>query len=139
LYEENETFLKLLAKSKQGQHPYIGSILYSATLKDVLFEEHFGKVDFDWMLRLFHKRSSAEICMPLYNRHVCTTNLSLDNNYRTADFYYSLMTIEKYEDKYPKEVKTAFKRIHGSRARYYYLTGNMPKARSHFLRAGTGY
>ncbi len=136
LYEENKTFLKFLAKSKKGQHSYIGSILYSADLKDVLFEEHFGKVDFDWILRLFHRRSSAEICRPLYNRYVYKTNLSLDNNYRTADFYYSLMTIEKYEEKYPKEVNTAFKRIHGSRARYYYLTGNMPKARSLFLRAG---
>jgi glycosyltransferase involved in cell wall biosynthesis len=136
LYEDNITFLNLLAKSKQGQHSYIGSILYSAGLKDILFEEHFGKVDFDWILRLFHKRRSAEICRPLYNRYVSKTNLSLDISYRTADFYYSLMTIENYEEKYPKEVKTAFKRIHGSRARYYYLTGNMPKARSLFLRAG---
>lgn len=135
IYPENETFIGLLTKSKKIQQSYIGSILYSADLKDIVFEEHFGMVDFDWILRLFHKRRSAEICRVLYNRYVSENNLSLNNDYRTVDFYFSLMTIEQYEDQYPKEVKISFKRIHGTRARYFYLIGNMKKARAHFMRA----
>jgi hypothetical protein len=45
------------------------------------------------------------------------------------------LTLEGYDKLYPKETALAYKKIHGSRARYYYLTGNMQKARFYFARS----
>lgn len=134
-YEQNQTFLKKLVKSLTGQNTYLGSIIYSKELKNILFEEHFGMVDFDWVLRLFHQQASIEICKPLYVRIVGNDNLSLNDTYRKYDFYYSLMTIEEYQAQYPSQVALSYKKIHGSRARYYYLIGDMHKSRFYFLKA----
>ena len=134
-FEKNKTFLKLLTKTLIGQNTYLGSIIFRAELKNILFEENFGMIDFDWVLRLFHKSDSIEVCQSLYHRHVDESNLSLNENYRIKDFYFSLMFIERYISLYPNEVKIAYKRIHGSRARYYYLTNNMKMARFYFLRS----
>lgn len=134
-YETNKTFITKLTRSWLGQNTYLGAIFYSSKLKDLKFEEHFGMVDFDWVLRLFHQQDSIEICQPLYERFVDGSNLSLNDTYRKYDFYFSLMTLELYENQYPSEVLIAYKKIHGSRARYYYLTGNMKKARFYFLKS----
>jgi glycosyltransferase involved in cell wall biosynthesis len=134
-FAKNQTFLQLLSKSQSGQNAYLGSIIFNHELKYLLFEEHFGMVDFDWILRLFHQRESIEVCKSLYQRNVSGANLSLNEAYRIRDFYYSLMTLENYETSYPKEVSIAYKKIHGSRARYYYLLGNMKKARRYFLKS----
>jgi glycosyltransferase involved in cell wall biosynthesis len=134
-YAEDETFKTLLTKSKKGQKIYFGSLMFAAELKKHRFEEHFGKVDFDWLLRIFNGQKSVEICEALYNRYVDGHNLSLNPSYRSMDFYYSLMCIENYQQKYPSETKLAYKRIHGTRARYYYLIGDMPKARFYFTRS----
>jgi glycosyltransferase involved in cell wall biosynthesis len=136
LYPSNTTFRALLSKSRKGQNVYFGSLFYSAELKHILFEEHFGMVDFDWVLRLFEGRSSLEICAPLYNRYISGRNLSLNEAYRTNDFNYSLQTLKKYSGEYPKETHKAYKRIQGSMARYFYLVGKMAKARYHFIRSG---
>lgn len=134
-FEKNETFLKRLTKSLTGQNTYLGGIIYKKELKDILFEENFGVVDYDWLLRLLHDRDTIEVCEALYYRHVNRKNLSLNEDYRTKDFYFSLMFIEQYQELYPKEVKISYKKIHGSRARYYYLTNNMKMARRYFLRS----
>lgn len=131
-YKENETFLKLLSKEKGGQNAYLGSIIFSCSLKSILFEENFGKSDYDWVLILFHKNDSNEVCKSLYTRVVHGNNLSLNNEYRKSDFYFTLMVLENYETAYPKETKIAVKKTYGSRARYYYLTENMSKARYFF-------
>jgi len=135
LYKSNQTFIGKLTKSLKSQNTYLGSIIYNATLRDVLFEEHFGVVDYDWVLRLFHENSSIEVCSSLYNRYVDNKNLSLDESYRAKDFYYSLLFIERYEELYPREVSISNKRIHGSRARYFYMTNEMKKARKYFLKS----
>lgn len=134
-FESNQTFLKRLTKSLDGQNAYMGSIIYSSHLKNIEFEEYFGMVDFDWLLRLFHQQESIEVCQVLYERIVDGANLSLNNLYRKNDFYFSLMTIENYEAQYPLEVSIAYKKIHGSRARYYYLIGDMKKARFYFIKS----
>lgn len=134
-FDTNITFLARLTKSLKGQNAYLGSILYRKELKDVFFEENFGMVDFDWLLRLFHKNESIEISESLYYRHVENNNLSLNEGYRRRDFYYSLLTIENYLDLYPKEVSLAYKKIHGSRARFYYLINNMKLARFYFWKS----
>lgn len=135
IYPKNETFLMRLTKSLSGQNTYLGSLIFAKELGAIQFEEHFGMVDFDWVLRLFHQQESIEVCESLYTRYVSNDNLSLNENYRIKDFYYSLMHIELYENLYPQETKTAYNKIQGSRARYYYLIGNMKKARFHFLKS----
>jgi glycosyltransferase involved in cell wall biosynthesis len=136
LFSENETFLSKLSKSSNGQSTYLGSIIYSNSLQSVKFEEEFGALDYDWILRLFYNQKSAEVCSLLYNRYVEKTNLSLDEDYRKKDFEIALKTIERYASTYPIEVKKAFKKIHGSMGRYYYLMGKMKEARYFFLKAG---
>jgi len=135
LYNKNATFISKLTKSLLGQSVYLGSIIYHSNLKDILFEEEFGVVDFDWVLRLFHNRHSIEVCESLYNRYVDNSNLSLDESYREKDFLFSLQFIKQYEREYPREVNLSRKRIHGSRARYYYVMNNMKKARYYFRRS----
>lgn len=135
LYEKNETFLKKLTKNPSGQQAYLGSLIFSKKFKNIFFEEQFGMVDFDWILRLFHQQASIELCDSLYVRHVEKDNLSLNETYRQNDFTYSLLTLEHYKEQYPQETIISRKRIHGSMARYYYLMGNMKKARFYFLKS----
>lgn len=134
-YSKNQTFISKLSKSLKGQNTYIGSLIYRKELKEILFEESYGVVDFDWVLRLFYKRDAIEICDSLYNRYVDGFNLSLDEEYRKKDYDYSLLSIRSYEKEFPKEVRTSRKRINGSRARYYYLMDNMNEARKYFLKS----
>jgi glycosyltransferase involved in cell wall biosynthesis len=135
-YGNNVTFLKRLSRANSGQNVYLGSLMYRAELKEVFFEEYFGMVDYDWLLRLFHQRDSIEVCASLYDRKVTGANLSLNPFYRRKDYYYSLMAIEEYEDLYPEIVAASQRKIQGSRARFYYLLGDMPKARKYFIKSG---
>ncbi len=135
-YKQNETFCNKLMRLKNVQNTYLGSLIYNRNLNHVLFEEHFGKVDFDWILRLFYEQTSIEVNQSLYIRYVDGNNLSLNSTYRRQDFYYSLYFIEQYEERFPQQVKKGRKNIYGSRARYYYLIGNMKKARYYFFQSG---
>lgn len=135
-FKENDTFLNILKKSYAGQNAYLGSFVYSSSLKNIFFEEHFGMIDYDWLLRLFEGNSSIEICESTYIRNVELQNLSLNDTYRQYDFYYSLLFIERYESRYKKEVHEAYRRIHAIRAKYFYLTGDTRRARIFFLKAG---
>jgi glycosyltransferase involved in cell wall biosynthesis len=138
-FDKNKTFLSKLTRSTQGQNTYLGSLIFHRSLANVLFEEHFGKVDYDWVLRLFHQQTSIEICSSLYTRIVDGTNLSLNANYRRQDYYYSLYFIEQFETQYPKETRVAYKKINGSRARYFYIMNEMKKARFYFIQAGFSF
>ncbi len=132
----NETFIKKLTKSLQCQHTFLSSIIYRKELKHILFEEHFGKVDFDWILRLFHHQDSIEVNELLYTRKKYGENLSLDEQYRIIDTFYSLMSIQQFYNQYPREVEISHKRIYGTLARYYYYIGKMPLARRYLKRSG---
>jgi glycosyltransferase involved in cell wall biosynthesis len=137
-FAKNRTFIDRLTRSLKGQNAYLGSIFFRSELKNNYFEEHFNQVDYDWVLRLFHNNDSIEVCKSLYYRYVSGCNLSLNETYRRIDFYYSLMALETYEEQYPAQVRKAYHRIHGSRARYFYLIGNMKKARFYFLKSSWG-
>jgi hypothetical protein len=104
-------------------------------LKHILFEEDFGMVDYDWLLKLFHNQSSVEICKPLYVRCLDGKNLSMNEKYRQNDYVFSIKTIETYKNAYPKESKIALKKVNGTLARYYYVTGNMKEARFYFKKS----
>ena len=96
LYEKNKTFISKLTKIKSGQQTYLGSIMFSSSLKNVFFEEEYGMIDFDWVLRLFHNNSSVEVCKSLYLRKVKRNNLSLDETYRINDYKYSMKTVSDF-------------------------------------------
>lgn len=134
-FKKNETFMDRLQKAKSGQSVYLGSLMLDRSLKELFFEEHFGMVDFDYQLRLFHNNASIEVTQPLYYRHVEGKNLSLDHSYRMKDFYYSLYFIEQFRSQYPREYRQAYKRLHGSRARFHYVVGEMKLARYYFRRS----
>lgn len=135
-YPQNVAFIQRLTKALHGQQIYLAGVIYSAAFKHIEFEEYFRLSDFDWFLRLLHQQSSAEVCESLYTRHVAGSNLSLNNRYVIQDFYFSLLSIEAYARDYPHEVKTSYQRIHGTRARYHYICGEMQQARFYFCRAG---
>ena len=96
----------------------------------VYFEERFGKCDFDWLLKMLENKKSIEI-KPCIIRYVHGGNLSLNPEYRRIDFYYSLLTLDRYGD----SASSAMKKFCGSRARYHYLMGEMKKARHYFLQS----
>lgn len=135
LYEKNKTFISKLTKMKSGQQTYLGSIMFSSSLKNVFFEEEYGMIDFDWVLRLFHNNSSVEVCKSLYLRKVKRNNLSLDETYRINDYKYSMKTVSDFLDQYPSQVQISKKRINGSMGRYYYLIGDMKNARKYLMKS----
>lgn len=134
-FGKNQTFLTKLRKDKNGQPTYLSSIMISAELKNVHFEENFGMVDYDWLLRVFENRESIHINKDLVFRQVNGDNLSLNLKYRLIDYHFSLLTLESYQNTYPREVMTARKRINGTRARYHFMQGEMQEARKYFLRS----
>lgn len=135
IYNENETFLKRLKRENTGQNFLISSLMFQSKFKDIYFEENFGQLDFDWILRMTEGRSTAEIPECLVIRHVDSTNLSLNDNYRRKDYYYSLYIFEKYLDKYQEETKKGILHLHGSRARFHYLQNDMKLARKFFYKS----
>jgi len=134
-FEQNVTFLKILSKNKNRQSVYIGSLMFHKSLKNILFEEKYGQLDFDWLLRLFENNASVEINLPLYNRYFDGDNLSINEKYRNNDYKYGLVVLNKYSEKYPLESKLGIKRLNGTYARYFYMVGDMKKARKYFLRS----
>lgn len=134
-YPPNHAFRNILSKNTHGQPAYLSTVMISKYLRNILFEEHFGQVDYDWLLRLFEHKSSVHIEEPLATRFIGGKNLSLHSQYRSCDYHYSLMTLERYERKYPRLVRSAVKRVNGTRARYHYDNGDMSRARRYFKRA----
>lgn len=101
---------------------YIGSILVKN--KNVpLFEEYFGQLDYDWLLRLTKNRSVV-VTEPVVKRYMTGINLSLDSEYRKKDFYMVLLHVDG-------NLK-AMRRVYGTRARYYYYMLNGKMARFYF-------
>lgn len=137
-YAPNNTFLNKLAKSKTGQITQLSTIMISSTLRHVEFEEEFGKLDFDWALRLFENRPSVELPDCLVTRIVDGRNLSLDRAYRESDYSFSRRMIRTYRDRYPDAVAQSERRMNGSLARYYYLSGEMVHARRYLRRSPLG-
>lgn len=134
-YSWNETFLKKLRKDKNGQPTNLSSIMIRSDLKSILFEENFGMVDFDWVLNIFEGSDSIHVNQELVYRNVNGKNLSLDLSYRLIDYHFSLLTLEKYQRQYPKEVALARRRINGTRARYHLIKGEMPESRKYFRKS----
>lgn len=114
----------LLRRSKARNWPYMSSILIRN--EDVpLFEEQFGQLDHDWLLKATKERKCVEVD-PCVLRYVNGKNLSLDPEYRRRDFYLGLLQVDG-------DIRT-MKRWYSSRARYHYIQGEIKLARFHFIR-----
>lgn len=135
LYPDNKTFISHLTRIHQGQVAYIGGLMFHHSLNNILFEEKYSMVDYDWFLRLFHRQTSVEICRALYIRRISGNNLSLNESYRLNDYHHSLSTLDGYRSLYPDEVRKASKRINGTMGRYYYKMEKMKEARKYFLQS----
>ena len=75
--------------------------MFCSSLKHILFEEQYGMIDFDWVLKLFNNQKSVEVCDALYLRKVDSSNLSLNEQYRINDYHYSFKAILTYKNEYP--------------------------------------
>jgi len=117
------------SRSKKANWPYIGSLLIRN--QDIpLFEEDFGQLDYDWLLKVTKNRRCKEtdICVV---RYVNGNNLSLDPVYRKRDFYMGLLDVDGD--------LTVMKKWFASRARYHYLMGEMKMARFFFIRGSVNW
>ena len=137
-FDKNVTFLDRLARRKSGQPVYMSTIMISRTLSSILFEEEYGCVDYDWLLRLFEGNSSVHCNKALATRYISGENLSLQSGYREKEYDLSLRTAETYNEKYPAETREAIYRINGTRARYHYVVGEMELARRYFKKSAPG-
>lgn len=90
------------------------------------FEETFGMLDYDWMLKVTENRTCTHT-EPCVVRYVSGNNLSLDPEYRKKDFYMAMLKIDG-------NLK-AMRRLCGSRARYYYKIGSFKISRFYFLQS----
>jgi hypothetical protein len=119
----------LKSRSKKANWPYIGSLLIRN--KDIpLFEEYFGQLDYDWLLRITKDRRCKETDITVV-RYVDGTNLSLDPEYRKRDFYMGLLDVDGN--------LPVMKKWFASRARYHYVMGEMKMARFFFIRGAINW
>jgi glycosyltransferase involved in cell wall biosynthesis len=137
-FEKNVTFLDRLARRTSGQPVYMSTIMFRRELSSILFEEEYGCVDYDWLLRLFEGRSSVHCSKALVTRYISGKNLSLQSGYRGKEYDLSARTAESYRLKYPDEATRAFYRINGTRARYHYVAGDMALARKYLKKSAPG-
>ncbi len=85
-FEKNVTFRDRLARKRSGQPVYMSTIMISRELSSILFEEEYGCVDYDWLLRLFEGRPSVHCNRALATRYICGENLSLQSGYRGKEY-----------------------------------------------------
>jgi len=67
--QKNETFIRILKRDYKHAIFY-SSLMIDSRLKNILFEEEFGLVDFDWTLRrkaVFYKSNNSEEYWLLFN------------------------------------------------------------------------
>ena len=112
-------------RSKEANWVYPSSILMKNE-NIPLFEEYFGQLDYDWLLRVTEFRNCGE-CEPCVIRYVSGDNLSLNEEYRKRDFYMAMLVVDGNYD--------AIKRMYGTRARFFYVIKKMRDARFHFFRS----
>jgi len=95
------------------------------------FEEYFGQLDYDWLLRLSDGRKWLTLKKPTVIRYVNGKNLSLNPEYRKRDFYMAMLQIDGNLN--------AMKKLCGSRARYYYVIGDAKMARFYFQQSNINW
>ena len=138
-YPKNSSFLSKLSKHNHKQNLYLGSLMINKKLKKIKFEEKYGMVDYDWILKILHENSSVEICASLYQRIVKRNNLSLNINYRKNDFKITYNIMNYYKSTFSRQAKIGIKNLNGSYARFFYLIGDMRNARKYFFKSNINF
>lgn len=138
-YDKNITFIDKLRRTFNGQVSYLGSLIFTAKMKDIYFEEIYGKIDYDWGLKLFHQNTSIEICEELYIRYIDGENLSLNEEYRILECDFNISVLKGYIERYPIEAIEGIKKTNGSMGKFYYLKNDMLKARMYFRKSTLNY
>ena len=114
---------KLLELDRKNLYVYMSSILIKNE-NIPLFEEYFGQLDYDWLLRLGKNRKWLMSKEPTVIRYINKENLSLNLEYRKRDFYLAMLQIDGNI--------SSMKKLCGSRARYCYMVGDVKMARFYF-------
>lgn len=127
--ESDNLYNTLIKRDNQRGWLYMGSLLIKNN-NIPLFEEYFGQLDFDWLLKLTKDRKCIQ-CSPVVKRNITGYNLSFDPIYRKRDFYMGLLLIE--------DNPSIIKKWYASRGRYYYVIGNMKMARFYFSRGSINW
>jgi len=122
--ESSNLYSTLLKRDNTKGWAYLGSLLIKNN-NIPLFEEYFGQLDYDWLLRLTKNRSCKQIA-PVVKRNVDGNNLSLNSEYRKRDFYMGLLLIDG-------DIRV-MKKWYSSRARYHYVINDMKMSRFYFIR-----
>ena len=133
-YKINDAFKFVLKKDKKKCSVMLSTLMIHKSLKNILFEEKFGMVDYDYQLRLLENNLATRISNPLTRRNIDETNLSLNIGYGFNDYNVSKEYYLKYSKNYPIETKIGQKHLDGTMARYFYRIGDMKKSR-HFLKS----
>lgn len=134
-YKKNEAFKYVLMKDKKKCNIMISSLMIHKSLKNILYEEKFGMVDFDYKLRLLENNLATRISIPLIRRNIDESNLSLNIDYRFNDYKLSKEYYQKNSKKYLRETMIGLKRLDGTMARFFYRKGDMKKCRQYLKSA----
>lgn len=121
ILKKNTLFRRVMTRDNLNGVPYLSGMLISAEMKHIRFEENFGRMDYDYMLRLTEGQRALQIHAPVMTRYSHGGNLSLDPQFRREAFYHSLLTLEGYYKRYPKWVLRGMMALAGTKARYHYL------------------
>ena len=125
IYTKGELFRSFLRRDK------IDTCLSTFLIKKSIFkpfEYNFGMLDYDWLLRI-SQNSTAYWCSSKLVTKGQGNNLSLKKEYRLKDFYFSLLTLENYDE---PDAIIGRKKLYATMGKYYYKTGNCKKARQFF-------
>jgi glycosyltransferase involved in cell wall biosynthesis len=138
VYNSNTTFLNKLKRNPNSQITYFGSFLFKSKLKNIFLEEEFGQCDYDYILRLFHNIETVEVSIPLINRYVENSNLSLNEKYRLIDYEISNRIYDSFQLAYKKEVEVGRKRLNAAMGRYYFYINNGKESRKYLIASHFG-
>jgi teichuronic acid biosynthesis glycosyltransferase TuaG len=138
IYPKNKSFLYLLSRTQYGQITYFGTLMIHNSLKNILFEEEFGICDYDYILKILHNNTTAQINFPLFNRYIDGENLSHNKRYRELDYQKSMQTYSFYQSLYPSEVTIGIQKLNAMMGRYYYSKGDRDNAIHYFKKSRLG-
>lgn len=114
----------LQERNKNYNWAYMSSIIVKNN-NIPLFEEYYGMLDYDWLLKITKDRKCVETKTETI-RHVDGNNLSLKKDYRIKDFYMALIIVDNN--------KQTIKSMFSTRARYHYIMNECKEARFFFIR-----
>lgn len=137
-YKSGETFLALLSGAAQRQNSHPGTMMINASLRDNLFEEHFGLLDTDWLLAVFRNNPSIQLDYPMVIRMMNNNSLSLQADFIVKNYYFTLVTTRKYSYCFPRVCRRGTRNANIARALWHFSINDMRRGRKYLLKARPG-